>query len=356
MVAILYICVVFSLTTTTINGIKWTVPPKNVQSTPTSPNNNWEEEQKSTSDDTTSNSNIVTFDLSGNVDCLLLSTFDDDNDSGQIPLFNSFSKTKKKMNRFIPSSIHIGTNYDFQQVWFGATRFISKFRWNNGQTLELSKGLLPNINDSFSTQLTMDLPIPTETEKTIPSSSSLSPSVQLKWNLPTTNDDDDETSQQSSTPLLSALVRFPILKRLNIEYKSIFCLKQHDINNDDDYMETRVPYDGSNWVPDLRLSGTGQLNCISQGRIPQSIWKNNPSIGVRFSIRKQLDWNAFGFIHPNNHNNDDDASLFGRTWFQCELMDTKDTSTFHSLTISTILEEIQKSTQLTIRREQIFAI
>lgn len=355
-VAVLFICVVLSLTTTTTSGIKWTVPPKKkAQPTQTKSQNtnNWDE------DTSTSNTNIVTFDLSGHVDCLLCSLDNDDDDDGQqIPLFYSSSQTKKTSSWLIPSSIHIGTDYDFQQVWFGATRLISKFRWKglSSTSLELSKGLIPNINDSFSTQLTMELPIfPSSSttqkdEEIIPSSL-----LQLKWNYPTTNN-----SQQSSPPILSALARFPIpfFQRLNIESKSIFCLNQQ--NNNNDYInllkEPRMSQDGNNWIPDLRLSGTGQLNCISQGRIPSSsLWKNNPSIGVRFSIRRQLDWNAFGFIHQNNNNNDD-ASLFGRTWFQCQLVDTKDTNTFHSLTISTILEEIQRSTQLTLRREQIYEI
>ena len=79
----------------------------------------------------------INLDLSGRVMCHLLSptpnNHDDDGSSATLPmssmpLFQLPSAALRRLHRRIPH-IYIGANYDLDEVWYGATRWIAKCSW-----------------------------------------------------------------------------------------------------------------------------------------------------------------------------------------------------------------------------------
>jgi len=81
----------------------------------------------------------INLDLSGRIMCHLLSPKDDDTSisnqlhnkkESSIPLFTipTQSKHNKKMQKLIPN-VYIGANYDLDEIWYGATRYIARCSW-----------------------------------------------------------------------------------------------------------------------------------------------------------------------------------------------------------------------------------
>lgn len=99
----------------------------------------------------------INLDLSGRVMCHLISPKDDkhiDATSGEsIPLFflppKHQTPTAHNMRRFIPH-IYLGANYDLDEVWFGATRWIAKCSWGPFSVKKNSNSETENASSSES--------------------------------------------------------------------------------------------------------------------------------------------------------------------------------------------------------------
>eukprot|EP00985_Skeletonema_marinoi_P000026 scaffold8_cov142-Skeletonema_marinoi.AAC.19 len=114
----------------------------------------------------------INLDLSGRVMCHVLSP-KIQNDAGDdraavkmnsMPLFhvpsrfdnNNNNKILRRIQRHIPH-IYIGANYDLDEIWYGATRWIAKYSWSLPQR--------PIINDSTRTRQLVESIFPTSATK-----------------------------------------------------------------------------------------------------------------------------------------------------------------------------------------------
>ncbi|KAL7483693.1 hypothetical protein ACHAW6_010103 [Cyclotella cf. meneghiniana] len=99
----------------------------------------------------------INLDLSGRIMCHLISPEPITNNAAAmkettVPLFQFPSRLNTNMHnrtfsRFIPR-IYIGANYDLDEIWYGATRWITKFSWGpsitNGETTLSSDSSIPH--------------------------------------------------------------------------------------------------------------------------------------------------------------------------------------------------------------------
>jgi len=106
--------------------------------------------------------------------------------------------------------------------------------------------------------------------------------------------------------------------------------------------------EGEEWMPDVRLSPTGQLVSRNEWLLNKNRPKDDvailPHLGARLTVRKQLgDWNEWGIS-----NSDSDTVVRLEL---CGVNEPRDS--FSSLAVETALERMVDAAKITITTEQI---
>ena len=366
--------------------------------------------------------NLVTLDLAGRIDIHLSSPFDsDDNDFDDgkaystTPIFQwgdtttstttSSSSSKNYLNLKKPN-IHVGGEYNFKNVWYGLTRAIATLSWGPMNARQYSNC---HIHGSGSRRNSLRLQPQSSISKTLSVEKGLlSPkdyAINFGIAFPTTktlmdhyfdnkngNQDDEKIMQSPSSAVVryetmnpnhenedttSIIVRSTFLHpRIQLVGKSI--LKMGQIIHANKIPTKFSPFlsrieqrqlnlnDESSWIPDIKMTPSGKVISDSTFGFPlqsqTSLGSNNNNIGVRFMVKKQINWNILGSLFQQDSSNGGNAissshndydELDNDTIVRLEVCGLTGKNSLSSVAIDAVFERLKETLHCTIAQERV---
>jgi len=276
-------------------------------------------DEESTSRDENSRKAGIALDLSGRFNVHISApSYEMGFDDGLSPLFR-FGKS-----RSIPS-VQMGTDYDFNTVWYGATRLFTIFEFPRKEVPLQEPGL---VRSAFQ-ELIDSTCLRIITEKGLSRSGDYATEVRVETPAfidgarPSFVSVRGDTASHRST---SIAIRLGIHKNLDMFLKATRKYKSEG-ETLSSFFTSRVPRTyGDRWIPVLRLDTRGHLT--TQSEIGRNC--NGRIVGGRLIISKQLDW-ASGLVFGGD---DQDTKIRLEL---CSLNNARDKLT--TLTIETSLEK-----------------
>jgi len=213
----------------------------------------------------------INLDLSGRIMCHLLSPRDDSSSSNQlhknesIPLFTmptTPSTTRhKKMQKLIPN-VYIGANYDLDEVWYGATRYIARCSWKLPSLSKSSVDGLDSIGTSTPRNHVVLESMNNLYRKIFPTSAEPSTSMKTNWMIDIEGeqsvfDKSDTTTrlcliQSPSSLILSSITSMNNRRRLTSQKVSV---EYDSAKYTDDYKsQTSIPKGYLQYAPTISLN------------------------------------------------------------------------------------------------------
>jgi len=220
----------------------------------------------------------INLDLSGRIMCHLLSPQDDDTSisnqlhnkkESSIPLFTipATQSKHRKIQKFIPN-VYIGANYDLDEIWYGATRYIARCSWRLPSSLSKSSFEVDGLDSSsISTSSTRNHVVLESFNnlyrKIFPTSAEPSSSMKTNWMIDVEGeqsvfDKSDTTTRlclmQSPSPLISPATttstnnrRRQTSQQVSVEYDSAKYTTDHN-------SQTSIPKGYLQYAPTISLN------------------------------------------------------------------------------------------------------
>lgn len=277
------------------------------------------------SDGTNAGKARVAVDLSGNFDVNVLGPIlqggKEDIESvfelGQPPLFRCGT------SRSIPQ-LHVGGHYDFSKAWYGLTRIMASLHLQSRRFKNMYEHPTRRSHNDNSVRVPQPIwgeriNVYVQAERGLKHNSDYSSHIVFE----TTND-----APSGSQPVMTCSARFDsdnpspsismhfasrLHRLVNVVVKSTVLFTTlrrksyfRNLSSDDvlsptlDHFDSRLPSHSSDqWIPNLRVNTAGELLAKSEiGRFQL----RDLNTGVRFMVRKQLDWSS-GVMWPDSDTN-----------------------------------------------------
>ena len=315
-------------------------------------------------------SNLVSLDLAGEVQTHLSSPQVPYNDYTErirtTPLFRWGSlsipkgeKGKKAVssysNNLFPS-IHVGAKYDFQKVWYGATRLMSTFSWGDIAVGNTKSKTVPKLTGEYGLLKKSDYSVKFDLE--FPrngNAGNLEPMVSVRY-------DTNGIRQDSATVAARAFIH----PRIGVVAKGIVTglgaigidagtTKARYKNEDtSERFLSRIPQDQvswseGSWLPDVKMTAGGKIVTKSAIGLKRGPFGGN-TIGVRFMASRQLNWDIIGMLQGS-----DDAEEENHTILRLEVGSVRENS-YTSISAEAAVERIPQTLRCTLLQERVFSL
>lgn len=278
--------------------------------------------------------NIIAFDLSGRVQCLLVGTKENSNVQAL----------------FIPTenqpAIYATADYDFQKRQQGVTKVGTMFQWNTKTPTSSSSSSITPC--TVAIQLDNDLGTSCPIDST---------SLSLDWNHADQHAGDHRHHQRPAFTLRwdqsekSACLHWflPINQRFQIYYKS-HLLCDELLATPKGYFQSRLapprePHKSDDWwIPDIRMNTMGHIS--SENRFYRTVAGRN-QVGIRLAFRRKL---AFGSMA------DEEDDLCTHVQIDVTTMDQHRQNSMTTTRVESILESMLASIRVAILHEHAISI
>jgi len=316
-------------------------------------------------------SNLVSLDLAGEVQTHLSSPqvpYTDCTESTRtIPLFRWGSlsipkggKGKKAVsssyvNNLFPS-VHVGAKYDFQKVWYGATRLMTTFSWGdvavgNTKSRAVSKlkgeyGLLRKSDYSVK----FDLEFPRDGN-----AGNLEPMVSVRYDTNGIRQDSATVAARAFIHPRIGVVARGIVTGLGAIGIDTGTTKARYKNEDtSERFLSRIPQDQvrwseGSWLPDVKMTAGGKIVTNSAIGLKRGSFGGN-NIGVRLMASRQLNWDIIGMLQGS-----DDAEEENHTILRLEVGSVGENS-YTSISAEAAVERIPQTLRCTLLQERVFSL
>ncbi len=290
--------------------------------------------------------------------------------------------TSRKSNGFLIPHVFLGGQYDFRQVWFGLTRIRTTLSWgkalngsNRSNNLEsrqkalcLDLSVEKSLDCASDYVLDVGLAVPMKCSLFRAKNVSSNPMKQhsllaLRYETMNQNHDDQPTTS------IYARTNF-FHPRIQLVGKAIFKLEQNihksfpkslpSISSSPFLSKIRQQKiclsDESSWIPEVKVSPGGKV--ISNSSFGFGSGNDLHRVGVRMTIKKQINWNLLGSIFqqgntvdslPYSYDGNDESA--NDTSIRLEVCGITGVNSYTSLSLQTALERVKETFQCTILQE-----
>lgn len=299
-----------------------------------------------------------------------------------VPKKRNLTSNRKSKGFLIPH-VHVGGQYDFRQVWYGLTRIRTTLSW--GKALKGSsrsndlesrqKALCADLSVEKSLDCASDyvldvgLTVPMKSTlfraKNIISSNPIQQHSSLALRYETMNQNHDD---QPTTSIYAKTNFFH--PRIQLVGKAIVKLEQNLHKNFPKSLPSisSSPFlskirqqkislsDESSWIPEVRVSPGGKV--ISNSSFGFGRGHDLHRVGVRMTIKKQINWNLLGSIFqqpdtvnslPYSYDGNDESA--NDTSIRLEVCGITGVNSYTSLSLQAALERVRETFQCTILQE-----